>query len=42
MESLSLEVFKKRVDGALNDVVSERSWNVLKVGLDGLRGLFQP
>ena len=39
VESLSLEVFKKRVNGALKDVVSgQHKW---LVGLDDLRGLFQ-
>jgi len=33
VESLSLEVFKSRVDAALRDVVS---------GLDDLKDLFQP
>ena len=42
MESLSLEVFKKRVDVALRDVVSGHGEDGLMVGLDDLRSLFQP
>ena len=41
VESLSLEVFKNRVDVALQDVVS--GWvggGGLMVGLDDIRGLF--
>jgi len=37
VQSPSLEVFQNRVDVALRDVVSG-----LAVGLDDLRGLFQP
>ena len=40
--SLSLEVFKKCVDVALRDMVSEHGGDGLMVGLDDLRGLFQP
>ena len=40
--SLSLEVFKKCVDVALRDVVSKHAGDGLMVGLDDLRGLFQP
>ena len=39
VESPSLEVFKKRVDKALKDVVY---WAWLMVGLDDLKGPFQP
>ena len=39
VESPSLEVFKKRGDVALRDVVSGDG---LMFGLDGLSGLFQP
>ena len=39
VESPSPEVFKKRVDKALQDMVS---WAWLMVGLDDLKGLFQP
>jgi len=41
VESLSLEVFKKRVAVALRDMVSEHSGDGL-VGLSNLSGLFQP
>ena len=41
-ESLSLEVFKKGVDLALRDVVSGPGGDGCVVGLDDLRGLFQP
>ena len=41
VESLSLEVSKKRVDVALRDVVSGHGEGGLMVRLDGLRGLFQ-
>ena len=40
--SLSLEVFKKCVDVALRDMVSKHGGDGLMVGLDDLRGLFQP
>ena len=40
--SLSLEVFKKCVDVALRDMVSKQGGDGLMVGLDDLRGLFQP
>ena len=42
VESLSLEVFKNRVDVALGDVLSGHGGDGLMVGLDDLRGLFQP
>ena len=42
VESLSLEVFKSRVDVALRDVVSGHGGGGLTVGLGDLRGLFQP
>ena len=42
VESPSLEVFKKRGDVALRDVVSGHSGDGLMFGLDGLSGLFQP
>ena len=42
VESPSLEVFRKRVDVALRDVVSEHGRDGLMVGLDDLGGLFQP
>ena len=42
MESLSLEVLKSRVDVALRDVGSGCGGGGLTVGLDDLRGLFQP
>ena len=38
-ESLSLEVFKKRVDVALRDVVGGHGGDGSTVGLDDLRGL---
>jgi len=41
VESLSLEMFKKRVDVALRDVVNGHGGNGLTVGLDDLRDLFQ-
>ena len=41
-ESLSLEVFKKHGDVMLRDVVSGHGGDGLIVGLDELRGLFQP
>ena len=41
-ESPSLEVFKNHVDMALRDVVSGHGGGGLVVGLDDLRGLFQP
>jgi len=40
--SLSLEVFKNCGDVALKDLVSGHGGNGLVVGLDDLRGLFQP
>ena len=42
VESPSLEVFKNSVDVALRDVVSGHGGGGLLVGLDDLRGLFQP
>ena len=42
VESLSLEVFKNRVDVALRDVVSGHGGGGLMVGLDDHSGLFQP
>jgi len=42
VESPSLEVFKKRVDVALQDMVNRHGGDGLMVGLDDLRGLFQP
>jgi len=41
VESLSLEMFKKRVDVALRDVVNGQGGDGLTVGLDDLRYLFQ-
>ena len=41
-ELLSMEVFKNRVDVALRDVVSGHGGGGLMVGLEDLRGLFQP
>ena len=37
-----MEVFKNRVDVALRDVVSGHGGGGLMVGLEDLRGLFQP
>ena len=42
MESPFLEVFKKRVDVALRDMVSGHGGDGLMVGLGDLSGLFQP
>ncbi len=42
VESLSMEVFKSRRDVALRDVVSGHGGGGLTVGLEDLRGLFQP
>ena len=42
VESLSLAVFKKCADVALRDVVSGQYHCRWTVGLDDLRGLFQP
>ena len=42
VESPSLEAFKKHGDVALRDMVSGHGGDGLVVGLDGLRGLFQP
>ena len=42
MKSPSLEVFQNRVDVALRDVVSGHGGGGLTVGLEDLRGLFQP
>ena len=41
LKSLSLEVFKECVDVALRDMVCGHGGDVLMVGLDDLRGLFQ-
>ena len=41
-ESLSLEVFKKRADVAMSDMVSGHGGDGLTAGVDDLRGLFQP
>ena len=41
-ESLSMEVFKKCTEVALRDVISGFSGYGLVVGLDDLRGPFQP
>jgi len=42
VKSPSLEVFKKRVDVELQDMFSRHGGVGLTVGLDDLRGLFQP
>ena len=42
VEAPSLEVFKNRGDVTLKDVVSGHGGGGLIVGLDDLRGLFQP
>ena len=42
VESSPLEMFKKRVDVALRDMVSGYGGDGLVVGLGDLRGLFQP
>jgi len=42
VESPSLEVLKKRVEVELQDMVSRHGGVGLTVGLDDLRGLFQP
>ena len=42
VESPFLEVFKKYVDVALRDMVSEHGGDGLRFGLDDLRGVFQP
>ena len=42
VESPSLEVFQNHVDVALRDVVSGHGGGRLVVGLDDLRGLYQP
>ena len=42
VESPSLEVFNKRVDVALRDMVSGHGGDGLTIGLDDLSGLFQP
>ena len=41
VESPYVEVFKKDVDVALRDIVSEHGGDELMVELDDLRGLFQ-
>ena len=42
VKSLSLEVFKKKVDVVLRDVVSGHGGNGSAVELGDLNGLFQP
>ena len=42
MGSSEMEVFKNRGDVALRDVISVHGGVGLMVGLDDLRGLFQP
>ena len=42
VESLLLEVFKKRVDVALRDMVSGHGEDGFMAGLDDLSSLFQP
>jgi len=42
VEPLSLEVFKRRIDVELKDMVSGHGGDELVVGLDDLRGLFHP
>jgi len=42
VESLSMEVFKSHRDVALRAVVSGHGGGGLPVGLEDLRGLFQP
>jgi len=42
MESLSLEVFKKRAGGAARAMVSGHGGDGLMVGLDEFSGHFQP
>ena len=42
VESLSLEVFKKRVNVALSDTIPWYGEDRLMVGLNDLSGLFQP
>jgi len=42
VESPSLEVFREKLDVALRDVVSGRREDGVMVGLDDLKGLFQP
>jgi len=42
VQSPSLEVFRNRVDVALRDVVSGHGGGGLMIGLDDLRGPFQP
>jgi len=42
VESLSLEVFKNRVDVTLRDVVGEHGGDEWMVGRDDLSGLSQP
>ena len=42
VQSPSLEVFRNRVDVALRDVVGGHGGGGLMIGLDDLRGLFQP
>jgi len=42
LKSLSLEVFQNCEDVALRDIIIGHDGNGLTVGLDDLRGLFQP
>ena len=42
VESPSLEMFKKRLDVVLRDVISGKTGDGWMVGLDDLRCLFQP
>jgi len=42
MESMSLEVFKKRADVSLRDMISGHGGDGSMVGLNDLDGLFQP
>jgi len=42
MESMSLEVFKKRADVSLRDMISGHGGDGSMVGLIDLDGLFQP
>lgn len=42
VESLTLELFRRRVDVALRDMVSSHGSDGLMVELDDIRGLFLP
>jgi len=42
VESSSLEVFRNHVGVTLRDIVSGHGGDGLRVGIDDLRGLFQP